>query len=383
MPRLRTLDDLDVTGKRVLLRADLNVPLQDGVIGDDFRIRASLPTIEELRARGAAQIIVCAHLGRPKGAPDPRYTLAPVAKRLSELLETGVPLASLPPSPMPGDAVVLLENLRYDPLEERNDAVFAAALAALADVYVDDAFGAVHRAHASVEAVAHLLPNAAGRLLQREIEVLGGLLENPARPFVAVLGGAKVSDKLQVIENLLDVADRLVIGGAMCFSFLRAQGYATGRSLVEEDMVDTCASLLARAGDRILLPTDVIVAPEMKDGSPATEVGIDAIPADQAGYDIGRGSALAYAEAIRAAKTVMWNGPMGVFEIEAFAPGTRAVAEAVARGPATSVVGGGDSIAALEMFGLASEVDHASTGGGAMLEFLEGRTLPGITPLLA
>jgi phosphoglycerate kinase len=377
--RLRTLDDLDVAGKRVLVRSDLNVPLRDGEIADDFRIQASLPTIEELRSRGASQVVVCAHLGRPKGAPNPAFTLAPVAARLGESLGTTVPLVPLPPSPMPDDPVVLLENLRFDPLETRNDEAFAAALADLCDVYVNDAFGAAHRAHASVEAVAHLRPSAAGRLLQREVEVLGRLLEEPARPFVAVLGGSKVSDKLKVIESLLRTADLLVIGGAMCFTFLKARGLGTGRSLVEDDMVTTCAGLLAGATDRILLPTDIIVAPEMEEGAPTTEVPIEFIPDDQGGFDIGSKSAAGYVAAIRSAKTVMWNGPMGVFEIDAFAAGTRAVAEAVADGPATSVVGGGDSIAALEAFGFAGKIDHVSSGGG---EFLEGGVLPGIAPLL-
>ncbi len=380
--KLRTLENLDLQGKRVLLRADLNVPLADGAIVNDYRIEQSLPTIRELFERGAARVVICAHLGRPKGEANPKYSLAPVAARLSELLGDTVPLCSSPTGPVPDDArIALLENVRFDPRETRNDATFAAELAALADVYVDDAFGAVHRAHASVAAIAQLLPSAAGRLLDTEVEVLARLLEAPERPYVAVVGGAKVSDKLLVIENLLKVVDELIVGGAMCFTFLKARGLQVGRSLVEDDQIDECRRLLDQAGDKILLPVDVVVAPAMEQGAPATQVPIEEIPADQAGYDIGSRSCRAYVDAIRAAKTVMWNGPMGVFEIDAFAAGTRAVAAAVAKGDAYSVVGGGDSIAALEEFGYTAEVDHASTGGGAMLELLEGKQLPGLTPL--
>jgi phosphoglycerate kinase len=377
--RLRTLDDLDVAGKRVLLRADLNVPLANGEIADDFRIRQSLPTIQELLDRGAARVVVVSHLGRPKGAPDPRYSLLPVAVRLTELLNRTVPLAPLPPEPLPDiGTVVLLENVRFHPGETSNDPRFARELAALADVYVDDAFGAVHRAHASVAAVAELLPNAAGRLLQKEIEVLSRVFENPDRPLVAVLGGAKVSDKLGVIENLLRVCDKLLIGGAMCFTFFRAQGLDVGRSLVEEDKIEDVKRFF---GEKLMLPRDVVVAPEMTADARAQEVSIDAIPNDMAGYDIGTATRRAYVDAIRAARTVVWNGPMGVSEIETFAAGTRAIAAAVAKGDAYSIVGGGDSIAALERFGYIDDVDHASTGGGAMLEFLEGKPLPGLIPL--
>ncbi|HVL33305.1 MAG TPA: phosphoglycerate kinase [Actinomycetota bacterium] len=380
--KLRTLDDLDVAGKRVLLRSDLNVPMSGGDIADDYRIRQSLPTITELLERGAARVIVAAHFGRPKGEPDPRYSLAPIAVRLGELLQRDVPLAPLPPATMPdqGD-VVLLENVRFHPGETKNDPTFATDLAAIADAYVDDAFGAVHRAHASVAGVAGLLPNAAGRLLQREVEVLGKLLEAPERPYVAVVGGAKVSDKLLVLENLLKVVDTLLVGGAMCFTFFRAQGHQVGRSLCEEDRVDEVRALMQHAGDRLVLPTDVVCAPAMEAGAATVEVPVDQIPDDQAGYDIGTASRRAYVDVIRAAKTVMWNGPMGVFEIDDFAAGTRAVAAAVALGDVYSVVGGGDSIAALEQFGYGDKVDHASTGGGAMLEFLEGKKLPGLIPL--
>jgi phosphoglycerate kinase len=382
--KLRTLDDLEVSGKRVLLRADLNVPLskQDGSITDDLRIRATLPTLNELRARGAATIVVCSHLGRPKGQPKPELSLTPVAKRLGELLGEDVPLAPSPTGPVPAGAhVALLENLRFDPGEERNDAAFARALADNADVYVNDAFGAVHRAHASVVGVAALLPSAAGRLLEKEVAVLSRLLEEPGRPFVAVVGGAKVSDKLTVLRNLLDRVDRLLIGGGMCFTFLKAKGYAVGRSLLEADQVDVVGTLMKEAGDKLMIPTDVVVAAEPTAGADKKQVAADAIPGDLAGYDIGKETSRAYVDAIRAAKTVFWNGPMGVFEVDDFAAGTRAVAAAIAKGDCYSVVGGGDSAAALEKFGYADEVSHISTGGGASLEFLEGKELPGLLPL--
>ena len=380
--KLRTIDDLDVAGKRVLVRADFNVPLDGGTIADDFRIRAALPTINELRERGAAQLVLCSHLGRPKGEPDPKYSLKPVAKRLGELLGFDVPLAPGPDGPVPPDApVTLLENARFHPGETKNDPAFAAKLAALADCYVDDAFGAAHRAHASVAAVATLLPSAAGRLLEKEIAVLSGLLADPKRPFVAVLGGAKVSDKLNVIENLLTVVDRLLVGGAMCFTFYAARGLEIGNSLFEPDQIETVKRLMDQAGERLVIPSDIVVAHEPKAGAVATDVDAAAIPADQAGYDIGPNTCRAYVDAIRAAKTVFWNGPMGIFEVPPFDKGTRAVAAAVAKGDGYSVVGGGDSALALERFGYAAQVDHVSTGGGASLEFLEGRDLPGITPL--
>jgi phosphoglycerate kinase len=380
--KLRTLDDLDVTGKRALVRADLNVPLADGSISDDYRIRQSVPTITELLERGAARVIVCSHLGRPKGVYDATYSLVPIADRLGQLLGRDVALAPLPPADVtPAGDVLLLENVRFAPGETKNDPAFARELAALADVYVCDAFGAVHRAHASVAAVATLLPSAAGRLLQKEIEVLSRLLEDPARPYVAVIGGAKVSDKLGVLDNLLRVVDRLVVGGAMCFTFLKARGLEVGRSLVEDEQLTHVGRLMETAGDTLLLPTDVVVAAEMAQGVEKRQVGVDEIPADLAGYDIGKETARAYVDAIRGAKTVMWNGPMGVFEIPDFEAGTRAVAAGVALGDAYSVVGGGDSVAALEKFGYAASVDHVSTGGGAMLEFLEGKDLPGLAAL--
>lgn len=384
--KLRTLDDLDVSGKRVLLRADFNVPLAkgDGSITDDFRIRATIPTIRELLDRGATQIVACSHLGRPKGKYDPKLSLAPVAERLGELLGEEVPLRGDPTGPVPAGApVAMFENLRFDPGEEKNDPAFAKKLAVNIDAYVDDAFGAVHRAHASVDAVARLIPAAAGRLLQKEVEVLSRLLGSPERPFVAVVGGAKVADKLAVLHNLLKRVDRLIVGGGMCFTFLAAKGYGVGKSLLEKDQIDAVAGLMQEAGDKLMLPTDVVVAIEPKPGNPKTIVAADAIPNAVAGFDIGKETSRAYVDAIRAAKTVFWNGPMGVFEVDDFAAGTRAVAAGIAMGNCFSVVGGGDSAAALRKFGYADKVSHISTGGGASLEFLEGKTLPGLVPLQA
>jgi len=384
--KLRSLDDLDVSGRRVLLRADFNVPLSklDGSIADDLRIRATLPTIRELLERGARQVVACSHLGRPKGQPKPDLSLAPVARALGQLLGESVPLSPDPVGPVPPQArVALLENLRFDPGEEKNDSGFAEKLAANGEAYVDDAFGAVHRAHASVVAVAELLPSAAGRLLEREVEVLSKLLHAPDRPFVAVVGGAKVSGKLSVLRNLLDRVDRLLIGGAMCFTFFAAKGYSVGRSLLETDQIDNVAALMRDAGDKLMIPTDVVVAAEPKPGAPKQMVPVDQMPGGLAGYDIGKETSRAYVDAIRAAMTVFWNGPMGVFEVDDFAAGTRAVAAAIAKSDCYSVVGGGDSAAALSKFGYADEVSHISTGGGASLEFLEGKTLPGLVPLLA
>lgn len=379
---LRTLDDLEVAGRRVLLRSDLNTPLAGGQIADDFRIRSSIPTILELLERGASKVIVASHLGRPKGVPDDRFTLAPVAARLSELLGEPVPLSPLPPGVPDATArVTLLENTRFHPGETSNDEGFAKDLAARADVFVSDAFGAVHRAHASTVGVAAFLPSAAGRLVQREVEVLSRILDAPARPSVAIVGGAKVSDKLAVLENLVESADVVCIGGAMCFTFFLAQGLSVGTSLAEPDRVDVVRRLLERAGDRLRLPTDLVIAPRLEPDAPTSIVGIDAIPDDQAGFDVGPETANAYADEVAKAGTILWNGPMGVFEMEAFAAGTRRVARAVADASGFSVVGGGDSIAAIEQMGFAERIDHASTGGGAMLEFLEGKTLPGLAVL--
>ncbi len=390
---VRTLPDLDASGKRVFVRADLNVPLRDGVITDDLRVRASVPTLKTLLEQGA-RVIVASHLGRPKGEPDPASSMAAVGQRLQELL--GVPV--LVASDVAGDdarrkaealepgQVLLLENLRWDPGETANDDAFAEALAGLADVYVDDAFGAAHRAHASISGIPARLPGYAGSLLERELDVLGTLLVDPPRPYVAVLGGAKVSDKLTVLENLLQRVDVLAVGGAMAYTFLVAEGIEVGSSRVESDQVDTVTRLVAAArkrGIEILLPSDVVVAPAFEEDAPTTVVDVSEIPSDQMGLDIGPRTADAYATVIAGAGSVFWNGPMGVFEWEAFAGGTRTVAEAIASAGGFTVVGGGDSAAAIRSFGLDDQVDHVSTGGGASLELLEGKELPGVVALRA
>lgn len=357
--------------------------MADGAIVDDYRIRQSVPTIEALLAAGAEQIVIVSHLGRPKGTPDPRFSLAPIAEALATVLGRPVPLVPLPPAGSPVEQIVLLENVRFDPGETTNDPAFAAALAALADVYVDDAFGAVHRTHASVRGVADLLPSAAGLLLEREIAVLSRVLASPERPSVAIVGGAKVSDKLTVLDRLLQEVDMVLIGGAMCFTFFLAKGLEVGTSLAEPDRIEDVRRLMVEAGDRLVLPVDVVCAFAMEQTAQTTTVAVDQIPAGQAGYDIGPRTIARYSAAITDAKTVLWNGPMGVSEVDSFAEGTRAVAEAVANSDAYSVVGGGDSVAAIERFGFAEQVDHVSTGGGAMLEFLEGKDLPGLIPLRA
>jgi phosphoglycerate kinase len=397
---VKTLDDLlatGVKGKRVLVRADLNVPLDRGGdtprITDDGRIRAVLPTIVALSDAGA-RVIVCSHLGRPKGEPDPKYVLAPVAERLSELLGAPVAYATDTVGPSAMDAVsdiddggvALLENLRFNAGETSKDEAerreFAGLLAAYADAYVDDAFGAVHRKHASVYDVAALLPHYAGGLVATELDVLTRLTESPERPYVVVLGGSKVSDKLAVIQALLPTTDKLLIGGGMCFTFLKAQGHEVGKSLLEDDMVDTCKDLLAQAAGKIVLPTDIVVATEISDDATATVVAADAIPADQLGLDIGPDTVAAFSEALSGAKTVFWNGPMGVFEKKPFAAGTRGVAESITKVEGFTVVGGGDSAAAVRQLGLdETAFGHISTGGGASLEFLEGKALPGVKAL--
>lgn len=386
---MRTLDDLDVAGKRVLVRVDFNVPLAgdapNRTITDDTRIRAALPTLEALRERGAARLVLMAHLGRPKGERDPALSLAPVAARLGELLGTDVALApTLDPAQVPDGDVVMLENVRYEAGETKDDPELAARYAALADVYVNDAFGAAHRAHASTHGVAKLLPSAAGLLLQREVETLMGILEAPAKPLVAIVGGAKVTDKIGVIEAFLDRADAILIGGAMCFPFFKAQGHAIGASLCEEEGVPVAATALedARAkGCRLLLPTDLVLGESFSADTPVTPLdGVD-VPDGLMGLDVGPRTAEGYAAEIVAAGTVFWNGPMGAFELEPFAAGTKAVAEAVAACEGTTVVGGGDSAAALTQFGLESRVTHLSTGGGASLELIEGKTLPGVEVL--
>jgi phosphoglycerate kinase len=375
---VRTLEDLDVDGKRVLVRVDFNVPLDDARITDDTRIRAALPTIERLRERGARLLLV-AHLGRPKDG-EPEFSLAPVAKRLAELLHTDVALAP-DLDHVPDADVVMLENIRYEPGETKNDPELAERLAALADAYVNDAFGAAHRAHASTEGVAHLLPHAAGLLLQREVETLTGILENPERPLVAIVGGAKVTDKIGVLEAFMRRADAILIGGAMAFPFLSVQGHSIGDSLCAEEDLEPARQLLERGEDKLRLPVDLVLGRAFDADTERRDVdGVD-VPDGWMGLDVGPRTAKAYAEEITGAGTVFWNGPMGAFELEPFAAGTRAMAEAVASASATTVVGGGDSAAALQQFGLADDVTHLSTGGGASLELIEGKTLPGVEVL--
>ena len=374
---MRGLDDLgDVAGQRVFVRVDFNVPLEGGRITDDTRIRAALPTLEELRSRGA-RLVLAAHLGRPKDR-EPEFSLAPVAARTGELLGEDVVLA---PSldDVPDAPVVMLENVRYEPGETKNDPSLSQRYAALADVYVNDAFGAAHRAHASTVGVAELLPNAAGRLLQREVETLEGILSDPARPLVAVVGGAKVTDKIGVLEAFLQRADTVLIGGAMCFPFFAASGHSVGSSLCEEEGIEPARQV--GADPKIALPDDLRLGRSFSADTETQDLdGID-VPDGWMGLDIGPRSAARYAETIGSAGTVFWNGPMGAFELAPFEAGTRTVAEAVAAAPGVTVVGGGDSAAALTQFGLADDVTHLSTGGGASLELLEGKPLPGVEAL--
>jgi phosphoglycerate kinase len=388
---LRTVERADVAGRRVLVRNDFNVPLEGGRVTDDLRVRAAVPTLRLLLERGA-RVVCCSHLGRPKGKRDERYTLAPVAPVLGERLGRRVAFiddvagqAARSAVDGVGDGeVLLLQNLRFEPGEEANDPEFADRLAALADLYVDDAFGAAHRAHASVVGVAERLPAYAGFLLAGEVKVLSRLLEDPERPFVAVLGGSKVSDKLAVLDSLLARVDRLVVGGGMCFTFLAAEGHEVGDSLFEADQVDAVKALLVaaeREGKPVLLPTDVVVATEVAVDAERRTVPADGIEKGWKGLDIGPETAEAFAAAVSDARTVFWNGPMGVFELAPFAAGTRRVAEAVAAADGFTVVGGGDSAAALAELGLADRVDHLSTGGGASLELLEGKTLPGVAAI--
>lgn len=382
-----TLSDLNAAGKRVLVRCDFNVPLENGKITDSRRIEESLPTIGHLIKQGAV-VILASHLGRPKGV-DPALSLEPVAERLSELLDQ--PVTLLPDcvgfevekavsKAQPGD-VLLLENVRFHPEEEANDLAFAAKLAKLADVFVNDAFGTAHRAHASTEGVAHLLPGYAGLLIEKELQHLGVVVTNPARPFVAIMGGSKVKDKIALIDNLLPKVDRLLIGGGMTYTFLKAQGKEIGKSILDASSIDYAASLLKEFPEKILLPVDLIVSDAFSADANTMVVSTDDIPADQEGLDIGPASRTAFAEVIKGAQTVLWNGPVGVFELKPFEGGTRAVAEAMAECTGTTIVGGGDSAAAVEKFGLADKMSHVSTGGGASLEFLEGKVLPGIAAL--
>lgn len=387
----QTIQDVIVAGKKVFVRVDFNVPMKDGVITNDTRVRATLPTLNYLLEQGAA-LILGSHLGRPKGQRVAEFSLAPVAARLSELLGSEVKLApdcigeevAKMAADLKAGEVLLLENLRFHKEEEKNDPDFAKALASLADVAVNDAFGVSHRAHASVEGITNFIPAVAGYLMEKEIKFVGQAVANPTRPFVAIIGGAKVSDKIGVIDNLLTKVDTLIIGGGMANTFVAAQGYSVGKSLLEEDKIELAKTLIAKAketGVNLLLPTDMVVADRFAADADHKNVAIDAIPADWMALDIGTETAKTYAAALADAKTVVWNGPMGVFEMDAFAHGTTAVAKAVAASDATSVVGGGDSISALQKTGLSDQITHISTGGGASLEFLEGKVLPGIAAL--
>jgi phosphoglycerate kinase len=389
----RTIEDVDVRGRRVFVRVDFNVPLgRDGEVSEDARIRAVLPTLRLVRERGARAIVVASHLGRPRGRPEARYSLAPVARRLGALLGEPVPLAPDCVGPaveaqvagLPPGGILLLENLRFHAAEEANDPAFARALARLGDVYVDDAFAAAHRAHASIEGITRFLrPAVAGLLMRRELEALTQIFDAPARPLVAILGGAKVSDKLRLIESLLGRVDRLLIGGGMAFTFLRARGHEVGRSLLEAELVDAARQLLAtaeRRGVDVRLPVDTVVA-DSPDAAAGEVVPTAAIPATRMGLDIGPATVAHFAEALRGSRTIVWNGPMGVFERSPFAAGTLGVARAVAATAALSVVGGGDTVAAVQLAGVMDRMGYVSTGGGAFLEYLEGRVLPGVAAL--
>ncbi len=384
--------DIDLKGKKVLLRCDFNVPQDKATraITDDKRIRAAIPTINYLLEQGAA-VIACSHLGKPKGEIKPELSLAPVAVRLAELLGREVIFAAdtigedakAKAAVLKGGEIMLLENLRFDKREEKNDPEFAKALADMAEVFVSDAFGTVHRAHASTAGVADYLPAVSGLLIQKELEIMGGALAAPARPFVAILGGAKVSDKIAVINNLLDKADTIIIGGGMAYTFLKAQGHTIGKSLLEEDRLDYAREMVAKAeekGVKLLLPQDNLCAAEFSASAEAVPCGLD-IPEGMMGMDIGAKTVEVYSAAVKGAGTVVWNGPMGVFEFDAFAEGTRAVARALAESGAITIVGGGDSAAAVEQLGFADKMTHISTGGGASLEFLEGKALPGVVCL--
>jgi phosphoglycerate kinase len=393
MSEVKTIDGLDVQGKRVLVRVDFNVPLDGARVTDDTRIKAALPTITAL-TKGGARVILMSHLGRPEGTGfEEKFSLAPAAERLAQLVDASVEFAT---DTIGDDAkakaenlecgqILLLENLRFDKREKKNDEEFARALASLADIYVNDAFGAAHRAHASTAGVAQFLPAYAGYLMQREVSTLTGMLDNPKRPFVAILGGSKVSDKIKVIDALLDKVDTLIIGGGMCFTFLLAQGKQVGASLKEDDWVTRAAEMIEKArtnGVKLLLPTDVVAADKFAEDAQTKVVSVDEIPADYMGLDIGPETACAYAAAIDEAKCVFWNGPMGVFEMKAFENGTRVVAEAVAENAqADTIIGGGDSVAAVNKFDLSAQMTFISTGGGASMELVQGEALPGVEAL--
>jgi len=391
-----TIQDLDLRGKRVFIRVDFNVPLKDGVVTDDTRIRETLPTLRLAMEKGG-RLVLASHLGRPKGGPDAKYSLKPAAKKLEELLGKPVafaadcvgPDAEAKSKALKDGDVLVLENVRFHPEEEKNDEAFSKQLAALCDgVFVCDAFGSAHRAHASVVGITKfVMQAAAGLLMEKELAYIGKAISNPTRPFVAIIGGAKVSDKIEVVENLMKIADAMLIGGGMAYTFLKAQGVCIGKSLVEEDKLDLARKILAdvkQKNFRLLLPLDNVVTPEFKADAPTKIVEVSAIPADQMGLDIGPKTIAAYSAEIAKSKTIVWNGPMGVFEMPAFAKGTLAVAQAVATATtagATSIVGGGDSVAAIHQSGLAGKISHISTGGGASLEFLGGRKLPGVEAL--
>lgn len=384
----KTIADIDPRGKKVLVRVDFNVPIENGVVQDDTRIRAALPTIEALLAGGAA-VLLCSHLGRPKDAPEPQYSLAPVADYLARLVSAPVkfcpecvgPEAEAAAAALQPGEILLLENTRFYPGETKNDPAMAAQLAKLADIYVNDAFGSAHRAHASTEGVAQHLPAVAGLLMEQEIRYLGQALADPRRPFVAILGGAKVSDKIGVIRNLLTKADQLLIGGGMANTFLKAQGYTLGDSLVEPDAVDTAKALLSEGGDKLHLPVDVVISDAFDANAQHKTIPAGDVPAGWRILDIGPQTAAAFSQQVAQAGTVVWNGPMGVFEMKPFAAGTFALAQAVADSPADSIIGGGDSVAAVQQSGLADKITHISTGGGASLEMLEGKLLPGLAAL--
>jgi phosphoglycerate kinase len=384
----KTIRDIDVKGKRVLVRVDYNVPIKDGAVGDDTRIRAAMPTLQYLLDHGAA-VILCSHLGRPKEGPDPKFSLKPVATHLSQLMGKPVafaedcigPKAEAAAKALKPGGVLLLENTRFHPEEEKNDPGMSKQLASLAEVYVNDAFGSAHRAHASTEGVAKFLPAVAGFLMEKEIQYLGAAVADPAKPFIAILGGAKISDKIGVIKNLLGKADTVLIGGGMANTFFKAQGYPVGDSLVEDQASDTAKEILKSAGSKLRLPVDIVVGDKFEAGAAHKNMPTGPVPAGWRILDIGPETITAYAKVIKNAKTVVWNGPMGVFEFPEFAKGTFGVAKAVADSGAVSIIGGGESVAAIQQSGLAGKITHISTGGGASLEMLEGLQLPGVVAL--